>query len=122
MPGYSGIRLDALEGALRARPLDLELGDEHGEVTCGVGDDPDRPLRRQEAEAREVADVVLVEEDETGEAMVVDVLEQAPAAGRELRRGNADRSAATGSNSRERLGDVVRHRHRRRRPAAARMS
>ena len=55
------------------------------------GDDPDRALRREESEAREVADVMLVEEDETGEAMVVDVLEQAPAAGCQLRRGNADR-------------------------------
>ena len=52
---------------LGAHALDLELGHEHGHLTRGVRDERDRPLGREEAEAREVLDVVLVEEHVAGQ-------------------------------------------------------
>ena len=61
------VRLDPLERRLGAHPLDLELGDEDGHLARGVCDECDRPLGRQEAEAREVLDVGLVEEHVAGQ-------------------------------------------------------
>ena len=66
-PRVLRVRLDPLEGGLRAHPLDLELGHEGGEVAGRVADDGDRPLGREEVEAGEVADVVVAEEREAGQ-------------------------------------------------------
>ena len=74
-----GVGLDALEGRLGAHPLDLELGDEHDRLAGGALGEHDRPLGREEAEAREVLDVVLVEEDVAAEPVAAHVLEE-PAA------------------------------------------
>jgi hypothetical protein len=62
--GVLGVRLDPLEVGLGARALDLELGDEDGEVAGRALGQGDRPLGGEEVEAREVPDVVLVEEDD----------------------------------------------------------
>ena len=57
-----GVGLDPLEGGLGADALDLELGHEHGQLAARALREDDGPLGREEAEAREVADVVPVEE------------------------------------------------------------
>ena len=75
-----GIRLDALECRLFPYALDLELGYEDGQIARGVRDDADGTLGGEEVEVREVADVLLVEEDVAGEVVALDVLEQALAA------------------------------------------
>jgi hypothetical protein len=86
-----GIGLDALEVGLGAGALDLELGHEDGHfAACTLGE-YDRPLRRQEVEARQVLDVRLVEEDVAGELAAADVFEQPLATRFELRRRGAGR-------------------------------
>ena len=61
------IGLDALELGLGANALDLELGTKTAISPDALCDEGDRPLGRQEAEAREVLDVVLAEEHVAGE-------------------------------------------------------
>ena len=78
------VGLDSLELCLGADPFDLELGDENGHLPGGVADEGDRPLGRQEAEAREVLDVVLVEEHVAGQRLATDVLEERLASRRQL--------------------------------------
>ncbi len=87
--GVLRIALDALERRLRAHALDLELGHEHCHLAvCALHVD-DGPLGREEAEAREVADVLLVEEDVAAQTPAAHVLEQPPAPRLELGRCNA---------------------------------
>ena len=74
------IGLDELERGLRADALDLELGDERGELAGRVADDRDGALGGKEVEVREVADVVRAEEREPGQAEAANVLQQALAA------------------------------------------
>ncbi len=87
--GVLRVRLDSLEGGLGPRALDLELGDEDGQLAGGVHRDADRALGGEEVEAREVLDVAVVEEDAAGQAHVVEELEQPPAPGLELGGGDA---------------------------------
>jgi hypothetical protein len=83
------VGLDPLQRGLRTDALDLELGDEHGQLSCSVRGERDRALRREEAEAREVLDVLLVEEHVAGEFAAAHVLEEAFAARLQLVRGDA---------------------------------
>ena len=63
-----GVGLDPLERRFRAHPLDLEFGHEHHHLAaCALRID-DRSLRGEEAEGREVLDVVLIEEDAARES------------------------------------------------------
>ncbi len=78
------IGLHALERGLGPDPVDFELGDEHRQVTRRVRDNGDGPLGREEAEAREVPDVVLVEEDATREPPALEVSQEMPASFLEL--------------------------------------
>ena len=71
-----GVRLDPLERRLGAHALDLELGDEHHHLARRVLREDDRPLRGEEAEAREVLDVVRVEEHVARQPVAPHVLEQ----------------------------------------------
>jgi hypothetical protein len=80
-PRVLGIELDPLELGLGAHPLDLELGNEDGHVSRDVCGERDRPLGREEAEAREVLDVVLAEEHVARERVAPDVLEERLASG-----------------------------------------
>ena len=75
-PRVLGIRLHPLELGLGANPLDFELGDEDGHVSRARCDERDGPLGGQEAEAREVLDVLLVEEHVAGELLGLDVLQE----------------------------------------------
>ena len=84
------IGLDQLERGLRADALDLELGDERGELAGRVADDRHGALGREEVEAREVADVVRAEEREPGQAEAANVLQQALATRLQLRRRDPD--------------------------------
>ena len=63
-------------------------------------DERDRPLGRQEAEAREVLDVLLVEEHVAGEPLAPDVLQEPLAPLLQLCGRNADRCASCSSASR----------------------
>ena len=76
VPRILGIRLDALEVGLGANALDLELRHEHHQVAGGIAGQRDGPLRRQEAEVRQVADVVLIEDDVPGQVVLGDVAQQ----------------------------------------------
>ena len=58
-----GVGLDPLERRFRPHPLHLELGHEHHRLAARCSAQDNRPLRGEEAEGREVLDVVLVEED-----------------------------------------------------------
>jgi len=89
-PRVLGVGLDPLEGGLRADALDLELGDEDHRVAGGAEREDDRPLGGEEPEVREVADVVLVEEDAAREAASAHVLEQPLAPSLELPGRDAD--------------------------------
>ena len=62
-PGVLGVRRDPVEARLGFDPRDLELGDEGGGLAPGVLDVGDRALRREKREARQVLDVVPVEDD-----------------------------------------------------------
>ena len=75
-PGILGIGLDSLEGRLGAHALDLEFGHERHHVPGGALREDDGSLRREEAEGREVLDVVLIEEDVAREACAPHLLEQ----------------------------------------------
>ena len=75
-----GIRLDAIEVGLRADTLDLELGHEDDQLAGGAADDRHGAFRGEEAEAREVLDVFLVEEHVAVELLLDDLLEQKLAA------------------------------------------
>src|SRR2546427_5183402 len=90
-PRVLRVRLDAFEARLRPHALDLELRHEHGHLARLALDERHWSLRRQEAEAREVPDVVLVEEDVPGEPLSPDVLEKPLASGAEFRTGDARR-------------------------------
>ena len=81
-PGVLGVRLDPVEVAFLLRALDLEARDERGQLVAD--DDHDRPLVREEVEARVVLDVRLVEEHDRHAG----VLEQPRAALGELGRGD----------------------------------
>ncbi len=61
-----GIRLDAVEVGLRTHAGDLELGHEGSGLPALALDVRDGPLGGKEREARQVLDVALVEDDETG--------------------------------------------------------
>jgi hypothetical protein len=61
--GVLGIRLDACEGPLGERPLDLELRDEHRGLAADALRVHDGPLGREEPEPGEVLDLVRAEED-----------------------------------------------------------
>ncbi len=74
-PRVLRIRLDPLEVRLRLHSLDLELRDEHRQLARDVRRDCDRPLGREEVEAREVLDVLVVEEDVAGEGQIAGALE-----------------------------------------------
>ena len=91
VPRILGIGLHALEGGLGADAPHLELGHEHGRLPRGARDEGDRPLRGEEAEAREVLDVLLVEEDVAGEPTARDVLQEPLAPLLELGGGDAGR-------------------------------
>ena len=102
-PGVLGVRLDAGERRLGPDALDLEVGDEHRHLASRALGEDDGPLGGEEPEAREVADVVLVEEDVAAQLLGADVLEQPLAAPLVLgrrepgRRGRSRRSpCATG--------------------------
>jgi hypothetical protein len=84
-PGVLRIRLDAVEPALLFRALDLEPGDERRQLVAD--DHHDRPLGREEVEARVVLDVRLVEEHDRAAG----VLEHALPPARELGGRNARR-------------------------------
>src|SRR5205807_9073822 len=73
--GILRIRLDPLEVGLGSDALDLELRHERQQLTGTVRRDRYGPLRRQEPEAREVLDVLLVEEHPTREPFAGEVLE-----------------------------------------------
>ena len=68
--------LDAVERRVALRMLDLEARDDERPLSVGVQDEGDRPLRRDEGEARVVEDVVRVEEDDARQPLAVDALEQ----------------------------------------------
>ena len=78
--GVLGVGLDALVVGLGADALDLEPGHEDREVAARARDEGDRALGREEAEIREVADVLLVEEDDARQAVLCRTPEQALAA------------------------------------------
>src|SRR5262249_6988556 len=88
-PRVLGIGLDALELGFRANALHLELGDEHGQLTSGARDERDRPFCSEKAEAREVLDVLLVEEDVASKLLLPEMIEQAFPACTELLTGDA---------------------------------
>ena len=90
-PRILGIRLDALEVGLGADALDLELRHEHHQVARRVARERHRTLGRQEAEVRQVADVVLVEDDIAVQPLVGDMAEHPLAPLGELCRGDAVR-------------------------------
>ena len=92
-PRVLGIRLDALEVGLGADALDLELRHEHHQVAGRVARERHGALRREEAEVRQVADVVLVEDDVPGQVSLGEVAEQPLAPLGELCRGDAVRVA-----------------------------
>ena len=94
-----GVRLDGLERRLRPDALDLELRDEDDRRAARALREHDGPFRREEPEPRQVADVVLVEDDVTRQAAAADELEEALAARLELRGGDPG----------ERLGGGGRH-------------
>ena len=74
-----GVRLDPLERRLGAGALDLELRDEHDRLPGRALREDDGTLVREEAEAREVLDVVLPEEHVAAQPFPPHVLEH-PAA------------------------------------------
>ena len=88
-PRVLRIRLDVLELGLGAHALDFELRHEHRQLPARTLGEDDGALGREEAEAREVADVVLVEEDIAGEALATHVIEQPCAPGLQLGLWNA---------------------------------
>jgi hypothetical protein len=88
-PRVLRIRLDALELGLGAHALDFELRHEHRHLAPRALGEDDGALGREEAEAREVADVVLVEEDIAREALATHVIQQACAPGLQLDLRNA---------------------------------
>ena len=63
-----------VEVRLVAGALDLELGHERSQLAGAVRHHGNRPLGREELEAREVADVVLAEEHVAGESKPARVL------------------------------------------------
>ena len=84
-----GVRLDPLERRLGTDSLDLELGNEHRLVASQVAHECDRSLGREEHEAREVLDVVLVEQDVAVEPLATAVVEEPLTSRQELLRRNA---------------------------------
>jgi len=72
-----GVRLDTVELRLREHALDLELRDEHGRLAREVDGERNGPLRREEREAPEIADVGLVEEHEAVEPIRATVFKEA---------------------------------------------
>ena len=79
-----GVRLDALERRLGPDALDLELRDEHDRRAVRALREDDGPFGREKPEPRQIADVVLVEDDVAREAAAADELEEALAARLEL--------------------------------------
>ena len=78
------VGLDPVEVRLRAHPVDLELGNEGGQVAGRVRDDRDGSLSGKENKPREVLDVVLVEQHAPGETLAAHVVEQPLPPRREL--------------------------------------
>lgn len=72
-----GIRLDDFERRLGPGALDLEPRDEDDRRAVRALRKDDGPFRREEPEARQVADVVLVEDDVARQAAAADELEEA---------------------------------------------
>ena len=70
------VGLDPLELGLGPHALDFELGDEDRHLARRVCDEGDRPLGREKAEAREVLDVVLVEEHVAAQPVALHVLQE----------------------------------------------
>ena len=68
--------LDAVEGRLRLRVLDLEARDDQRPRSIRSEDERDRPLGRHEREARVVEDVVRVEEHDARQTSFLRVPEQ----------------------------------------------
>ena len=62
-----------VDAGVRLCVLALEPGDEHPAPAFGVQDEGDRPLGRRERKAGVVEDVVRVEEDRAGEAVLQQV-------------------------------------------------
>jgi hypothetical protein len=71
-----GVGLDPVEGRLGAHTLDLELRHEDHHVPGRALREDDGPFRREEAEGREVLDVVLIEEDVPRKAALPHLLQQ----------------------------------------------
>ena len=74
--GVFRVRLDALELRLCTRPVDFELRHENRRLTRRALYEHDRPFCRQEVEAGEVLDVLLVEEHVAVELVRLRVLQQ----------------------------------------------
>src|SRR5439155_7725015 len=111
--GVLRIGLDPLERRLGAHALDLELRREHRHFSRGALHDDNRTLRREKVEGGEVADVIRVEEDITGQSLTPHVLEQPLTPRLELGRGKA-RSRRVWRNGARCTGAssaVVRHSH-----------
>ena len=71
-----GVRLHPLEHRLRPHTVDFELGDEDRQLARTVREEGNGSLGRKEAEAREVLDVVLVEEDVAAEPVALHMLQE----------------------------------------------
>ena len=84
MPGYSGYDSTRSKLGLGEDALDFELGDEDRHLAGRVPDEGDGPLGGEKAEAREVLDVALVEEDVARQRVAADVLEERLASRRQL--------------------------------------
>ena len=76
MPGYSGYDSTRSNSVSASTRSTSNSGTKTAISPVGVGGERDRPLGRQEAEAREVLDVVLAEEHVAGEVVAADVLQE----------------------------------------------
>ncbi len=72
LAGVLGVGRNARDGGFRLDACDLELGHEHRGLAAGAFEVGDRALRRQEREPRQVLDVALVEDHESGRVAVGD--------------------------------------------------
>jgi len=86
-----GVGRDACEGGLRLDARDLELGHERRGLAARALDVGNGTLGRQEREPRQVLDVALVEDHESGGVVVGDQRAQALPSCAELVGGDAGR-------------------------------